>query len=142
MGMATHGFLPGAICAGLVLPVLSACGGDAADRTLRLARDRIAASLPAPYFEDLVVESVVVEGDALVQLIRSPGGNAAKIRDNPRFEELRQSEQDELARLCDVPAIRPLAVTDARLVRRFIDRDGGVFFEVEMPARSCAATGE
>lgn len=115
---------------------LAACGQD--DAALRQARDTLAAGLPEPYFEDLVVESVLVEGDALVQLVRSPEGKADATRAHPRFEELREAEQEALVDLCAVPAIAPLVATDARLVRRFVDREDGVFFEVEMPAGDCA----
>ncbi len=115
---------------------VAACGRS--DDALREAREALAADLPAPYFEDLVIESVSVEGDALVQLVRSPEGKADATRAHPRFGELRQSEQAALSELCAIPAIAPLAATDARLVRRFVDRQGGVFFEVEMPARECA----
>ena len=115
---------------------LAACGSSDGG-ALQQARDSIAATLPEPYFEDLVIESVMVEDGALVQLVRSPGGSAAAMHAHPRFEELRQSEQDALPELCANPAIAPLAATDARLVRRFIDREGDVFFEVEMPARAC-----
>ena len=120
--------------------LLSACGSDEG-RALQQARDALAAGLPQPYFEDLVVESVTVEGDALVQLVRSPAGRAGPTRASPRFDELRQSEQDALVELCAQPAVATLVATDARLVRRFVDREDGVFFEVEMPARDCAGSG-
>ena len=120
--------------------LLAACGSDDA-RVLQHARDALATDLPRPYFEDLVVESVTVEGDALVQLVRSPAGRAGPTRASPRFDELRQSEQDALAELCAEAAIVARATTDARLVRRFVDREDGVFFEVEMPARDCAGAG-
>lgn len=115
---------------------VAACGQDGA--ALRQARDALATGLPEPYFEDLVIEAVLVEGDALVQLVRSPEGRAEATRQHPRFEELREAEQEALVDLCAVPAIAPLVATDARLVRRFVDREGGVFFEVEMPAGDCA----
>ncbi len=127
--------LPGTAASALLL-ALAACGSPDSV-ALQQARDSIAATLPEPYFEDLVIESVAVEGSALVQLVRSPEGSAAAIRAHPRFEELRQSEQDALPDLCASPAIAPLAATGARLVRRFIDREGDVFFEVEMPAHAC-----
>ena len=127
------------LCA-LCLPLLAACGADHTRQALQQARDAMAATLPAPYVEDLVIESVSIEGDALVQHVRSPEGNALKTRGHPRFEELRQAEQDDLHLLCALPAIQPLAGTDARLVRRFVDREGNVFFEVELPARTCGGT--
>lgn len=132
--------LPRLAVACCLAPLLAACGGDDA-RALQQARDALAADLPSPYFEDLVVESVTVEGDALVQLVRSPAGRAGPTRASPRFDELRQSEQDALVELCAEPAIAALSATDARLVRRFVDREDGVFFEVEMPARDCAGAG-
>ena len=127
--------LPGVAASALLL-ALAACGSPDGG-ALQQARDSIAATLPEPYFEDLVIESVMVEDGALVQLVRSPGGSAAAMHAHPRFEELRQSEQDALAELCASPAIAPLAATDARLVRRFVDRESDVFFEVEMPASAC-----
>lgn len=121
------------------LPVLAACGTGDTDRALQQARDGIAATLPATHVEDLVIESVAIEGDALVQLVRSPEGNALKTRDHPRFGELRQAEQDDMRTFCALPAIQPLAGTDARLVRRFVDRDDNLFFEVELRASECGS---
>jgi hypothetical protein len=117
--------------------LLAACAADDPDLALQQARDEIAATLPASHVEDLVIESVTVEGDALVQLVRSPAGNAARTREHPRFDELRQAEQDDMRTLCALPAIQPLVATDARLVRRFVDREDNVFFEVELRAREC-----
>ena len=124
-------------CMAAGIAVLASC--QPAGHGLQEARDAIAATLPAPYFEDLVTESATIEGNALVLLVRSPEGNAAKTREHPEFEFLQQSEQDEMRGLCALAAIRPLASTDAVLVRRFVDRDDGVFFEVRLPARECAA---
>ena len=61
--------------------VLLALGG-CTDTNGRLeeARVKIAATLPAPYFEDLVTESVAVDGRRLVLTVRSPAGSAAKTR--------------------------------------------------------------
>ncbi|TDK22703.1 hypothetical protein E2F46_13145 [Luteimonas aestuarii] len=129
----------GCFLAGMLCSLLAACGGDDA-RALQQARDAMAATLPAAHVEDLVIESVSIEGDALVQVIRSPGGNAIKTREHPRFEELRQDEQDDLRLLCAHPALERLLDSDVRLARRFLDREDNVFFEVEMPASACGAT--
>jgi len=118
------------------LLALSACGGG--DGELQAARDALASGLPAPYFEDLVTESVAVEGERLVLLVRSPEGDADRTREHPRFELLRQSEQDAMRQLCGEPALARLAGGDAVLVRRFVDRHGKVFFETTLPARDCA----
>ncbi len=122
----------------LTLAALSLASCQPPQRNLQDARDAIAATLPAPYFEDLVTESARVEGHRLVLLVRSPEGDAAKTRQQRQFEELRESEQQQMHGLCALPAIRPLLDTDAILVRRFVDRKGGVFFETELPARDCA----
>jgi hypothetical protein len=122
----------------MLATVLAGCGADRDHRALREARDAMAATLPAPYVEDLVIESVSIEGDALVQRVRSPEGRAAATRDHPRFDELRQGEQEDLYLLCTHPAVQSLAGTGARVVRRFVDRDDAVFFEVELRARECA----
>jgi hypothetical protein len=118
------------------LSALAACGGGQAE--LRQARDALAAALPAPYYEDLVTESVTIEGNRLVLVVRSPEGTAAKTRGHPRFDELRRSEQQQMQDLCGLPALRPLLASDAMLVRRFVDRFDDVFFETELPARECA----
>jgi len=102
------------------------------------AQTKIAATLPAPYFEDLVTESVSVEGDRLVLLVRSPAGSAAKTREAPGFDALKDSEQAALRDLCGRPEILPLIDSDAVLVRRFVDREDALFFEVALPARACA----
>ncbi len=119
---------------------LAACsGGTTTKQSLAQVQAKLAATLPKPYVEDLVIVSVAVEGNALVEVIRSPLGTAAKTRENPRFNELRQAEEGELRSWCSDPAIQPLLKTDAALKRRFVDRNGGVFFEVEMAARACPA---
>ena len=102
------------------------------------ARTKIAATLPAPYFEDLVTESVAVDGQRLVLTVRSPAGDAAKTREAPGFDALKESEQMALRDLCGLPEIAPLLDTDAVLARRFVDRDVALFFDVELPARDCA----
>lgn len=119
---------------------LAACnGGNPTKQTLAQVQAKLAATLPKPYIEDLMIESVAVEGTALVEVIRSPLGTATKTRENPRFNELRQAEEMELRDWCRDPAIQPLFETDAALTRRFVDRNGGVFFEVTMAARACSA---
>ena len=121
----------------LVVLALAGCADTHA--SLQEARTKVAATLPAPYFEDLVTESVAIEGDRLVLLVRSPKGSAARTREAPGFDTLKESEQVALRELCTQPAIKPLIDTDAILVRRFVDRHDAVFFDVELPARACAA---
>ena len=104
------------------------------------ASTKMAADLPAPYVEDLVTESVSVEGNRLVLLVRSPNGSAGKTREAPGFDALKDSEQAALRDLCGRPEIVPLIDGDAVLVRRFVDREDALFFEVELPARACATT--
>ena len=108
-------------------------------RALQQARDTLARTLPAPYFEDLVTESVSVEGNRLVLLVRSPTGEADKTRQVPGFDALRQSEQQQMASLCALPAVQSLLGTDAVLVRRFVDRHDTLFFETELPVSECPA---
>lgn len=122
----------------LFLAALSLASCQQPQPTLQDARDAIAAALPAPYFEDLVTESASVEGNRLVLLVRSPEGDAAETQQHERFEELRESEQQQMHGLCALPAIQPLLGTDTVLVRRFVDRKDGVFFETELPVRDCA----
>ena len=117
---------------------LAACG----DRTdaLAAAGDALGADLPQPYFEDLVTESASIEGRRLVLLVRSPEGDAVRTREHPQFQQLRQSEQEEMQQLCALPPVQALADSDAVLVRRFVDRHDKVFFETTLPARDCAPT--
>ncbi len=122
----------------LAVIALMLSGCTMPDPAVDKAREQIAATLPAPYFEDLVTESVATSGKRLVFIVRSPEGDADKTRENPDFELLRQSEQDEMRELCTLPAIHPLIETDVILVRRFVDRRDKVFFEVALPARECA----
>lgn len=121
--------------------LLAACTGGrgGTQQALKQVRAALAPTLPKPYIEDLVIVSVAIEGNALVEVIRSPLGTAAKTRANPRFNELRQAEEAELRGWCRDPAIQPLLNTDAALTRRFVDRNDGVFFEVTMAARACSA---
>lgn len=123
----------------LLTSALVACQGPAQDPTPALAdaRAAIATGLPAAYFEDLVTESVLVEGHQLVLVVRSPAGDAAATRAHPQFALLRQTEQDAMHQACALPGVAALAGTDAVLVRRFIDPRDAVFFEVSLPARDC-----
>ncbi len=123
------------------LLALAACSGmgDNTRQALTQVQAKLAPTLPKPYIEDLVIESVKVEGNALVEVIRSPLGSAEKTRRNPRFNELQQAEELELRGWCKDPAIQPLFKTKAELKRRFVDRNGGVFFEVAMLASFCPA---
>jgi hypothetical protein len=104
---------------------------------LKTASDTANKQLPMPYRDGLAVESAHIEGDTLVLLIRNPEGEAAKVREHPRFEELVQGEQSAMQELCAWPALRPLHGTDALLTRRFVDRNDGLFFETTLPARDC-----
>lgn len=122
------------VSAGLL--ALGGCGNDTQPR-LQQAQAAIAATLPAPYFEDLVTEAVEIDGNRLVLRVRSPQGDADKTREAPGFASLQASEQQQLRQLCTLPTIRPLIDTDAILVRRFLDRHDRLFFEVELPARAC-----
>jgi hypothetical protein len=116
--------------------IVAGCTDTAA--RLHQAQAKIAATLPAPYYEDLVTEAVEVEGNRLVMRIRSPAGDAARTREAVGFDMLKQSEQRALYELCALPDIAPLLDTDAILVRRFIDPKDAPFFEVQLPARDCA----
>ncbi len=120
------------------IAALAFAGCSDSRHSVQEARTRIAATLPAPYFEDLVTESVSVEGDRLVLWVRSPAGSATKTREAPGFDALKDSEQAALRDLCGRPEIVPLVDTDAVLVRRFVDREDALFFEVALPARACA----
>lgn len=115
--------------------MLAACHNT--PQGLQQARDAIATELPAPYFEDLMTESATIDGDRLVLLIRSPEGDAERTRTSPGFASLRSSEEREMRALCAHDAIQPLVKTDAVLVRRFVDRNNKLFFELELPAREC-----
>ena len=104
----------------VLLASLSAMTGcQDTPRALQQARDTLARTLPVPYFEDLGTESVSVEGDRLVLLVRSPTGDADKTRQVPGFDAL--------------------LGTDVVLVRRFVDRHDTLFFETELPVSECPA---
>ena len=121
-----------------LLAVVALAGCGARPDALEAARDALGANLPEPYFEDLVTESAIIEGRRLVLLVRSPEGDADRTRQHPRFELLRQSEQDEMPQLCALPPVQALAGTDVVLVQRFVDRHDKTFFETTLPARECA----
>ncbi len=108
-------------------------------RLLSTARDDVGKQLPLAYRDGLMVESALVEGDTLVLLIRNPEGEAAKVRKHPRYGELVQDEQAAMLELCAWPALSPLHGSDARLTRRFVDRNDGLFFETTLPIRDCPA---
>lgn len=118
--------------------VLMLAGCTNTQARLQQAQAKIAATLPAPYYEDLVTEAVEIDGNRLVMRIRSPAGDAARTREAAGFDMLRQSEQRALYELCALPEIAPLLDTDAILVRRFVDPKDAPFFDVELAARACS----
>ena len=121
-----------------VLP--SGCAPQPAlKQLLTTARDTANKQFPIPFRDGLSVESAHVEGDALVLLVRNPEGEAAAVREHPRYGELVQGEQDAMQDLCTWPALRPLHGTEAVLMRRFVDRNDGVFFETRLPIKDCPA---
>jgi hypothetical protein len=122
-----------------VIAALALAGCVDTQGRLQDAKAKIAATLPAPYFEDLVTEAVDVDGERLVLRVRSPAGDAIKTREAAGFDSLKQSEQRALYDLCALPEIVPLIDSDAILVRRFIDRNDALFFEVQLPARECTS---
>ena len=122
-----------------VIGALALAGCLGMQGKLETARAAAASTLPAPYLDGLVTESVSVDGERLVFLVRSPDGNAEKTRTHPKFGDLRESEQQAMTELCALPALQPLIDTDAVLVRRFVDRADVLFFELTLPARECPA---
>ena len=127
-------------CIALATAIALLLGGCVdTEAQLQTARTKIAATLPAPYFEDLVTEAVDVDGERLVLRVRSPAGDAIKTREAAGFDSLKQSEQRALYDLCALPEIAPLIGSDAVLVRRFVDRNDALFFEVQLPARECTS---
>src|SRR5690606_36692699 len=107
---------------------------------LAAAGDALGADLPQPYFEDQVTESASIEGRRLVLQVRSPEGDAVRTREHPQFQQLRQSEQEEMQQLCALPPVQALAGSDAVLVLRIVDRLDSVFCEPTLPARDSAPT--
>ena len=61
------------------------------------------------------------------------------LKNRELFDALRQSEQQQMASLCALPAVQSLLGTDAVLVRRFVDRHDTLFFETELPVSECPA---
>ncbi|MFT3669612.1 MAG: hypothetical protein QM795_13770 [Pseudoxanthomonas sp.] len=119
--------------------VMALAGCQGTQARLETARAALAATLPAPYLDGLVTESVAVEGEHLVFVVRTPEGDAGSLQAHPKFNALRESEQREMPSLCLQPALQPLIETDAVLVRRFVDRHNVLIFELTLPARACPA---
>ena len=121
-----------------VLP--SGCAPQPAlKQLLTTARDTANKQFPIPYRDGLSVESAHVEGNTLVLLIRNPEGEAAKVREHPLYGELMQGEQDAMQELCAWPALRPLHGSEARVTRRFVDRNDDLFFETTLAISDCPA---
>ena len=106
---------------------------------LTTARETANKQFPLPYRDGLSVESAQIEDGTLVLLIRAPEGEAEKVRQHPLYSELLQGEQDAMQELCAWPALRPLLGSDARVTRRFVDRNDDVFFETTLPIKNCPA---
>ena len=129
------------ILATMLVVLATGCAPQPAlKQLLSTARDTANKQFPLAYRDGLSVESAHVEGNTLVLLIRNPEGEAAKVREHPLYGELMQGEQDAMQELCAWPALRPLHGSEARIVRRFVDRNGGLFFETSLPAKACSTT--
>ena len=81
-----------------------------------------------------------VTGDTPLAWVREQDARTdAELAPVPGFDALRQSEQQQMASLCALPAVQSLLGTDAVLVRRFVDRHDTLFFETELPVSECPA---
>ncbi len=126
------------LCAGLLLPLLAACGNAALGDAQRQAIAGLSKQLPAPYRDGLVVDSVHRHGDDLVLVIRFPDASVAMAKARPDvFAALQQDEQQAMAELCDVAALAPVLAAGGGVRRRFIDADGALFFEATLHADQC-----
>lgn len=127
------------LLAGALLALLLAgCNGGGLVSAQRQALEALGQALPAPYRDGLVVESARAGGVDVVLLIRFPEATVAMAAAKPAlFQALRQDEQAAMRELCDMAALQPLLAAGGGVRRRFVDADGGLFFETRLAAADC-----
>ncbi len=95
------------------------------------------AALPQPHADGFVIRSVRVDGRRLVTDIASPDIDLAKI-DMARLPQIRSQEQQDLvAASCGDPAVLALMHDGVTVVRRFLDMQDKLIFEIEVTSKFC-----
>lgn len=118
--------------------LLAGCGNSQRAEAQRAAIATLGQTLPAPYRDGLVVDSVHRHGDDLVLMIRFPEATVAMAKAKPElFAALQRDEQHAMTELCQEPALAPLYAAGGGVRRHFVDANGAVFFEVALNASDC-----
>ncbi|KFN49206.1 hypothetical protein [Arenimonas composti] len=116
----------------------------AADATTAAVAEVVAEmrrGLPQPFAPGLVTESIEIEGNRLIVRIRSERRRAERAhQDRASLMRVAEAEQAQLLQLCQDPGVARVLAHGVTLVRRFVDADGGLFFDVSITAAECAPT--
>lgn len=124
----------------LPLLALTACGGGLGSAR-QTAIDAANAKLPAPYRDGLVTEKAYAGGMDLVLDVRFAEARVADLEAKPHLRDaLRSDETEAMVELCDDPALKPYLQAGGRIVRRFIDADGALFFDAPFDGKHCPSS--
>lgn len=95
------------------------------------------ARLPRPYVDGFVVRSIRVDGQRLVTDIASTDIALADL-DPARIPQIRDQEQrDLISTTCGNPDLLALTHGGVTVVRRFLDKDGKLIFELAATDKFC-----
>lgn len=127
------------ILAALLLALsLGGCSDRPDHAALRDAVKQMGTHLPAPYRDGLVTESVQAVDNDVVLLVRFAEATQAMAAAKPEiFNALQLDEQESMRELCRVTALKSLLESGGGVRRRFVDRDGALFFETRLAAADC-----
>ena len=108
----------------------------AAAQRVQAILDEFRKDLPRAYAPGLVLQDVAFEGNDLVMTIRSLKRRADA--SDPGLAQVAQAEKSLMLPLCDQPDVLFLLARGVVIKRRFVDGDGGLFFEISLASADCA----
>ena len=97
--------------------------------------DEFRKDLPRPYAPGLELRDVAFEGNDLVMTIRSLKRRADA--SDPGLGQIAQAEKSLMLPLRDQPDVLFLLARGVVIKRRFVDGDGGLFFEISLTSADC-----
>ena len=99
--------------------------------------DRLNQSMPKPYVDGLVMESVHAVGNALVTEIRIPDVRVNQF-DAEKIPLIQKQETGDLVQAaCTTPELRALMHGHFQISRRFVDQDRRQIFELAVSEANC-----
>lgn len=124
--------------AGACVALLAGCGTGKLADAQRDAVATLGKELPVPYRDGLITASAQQQGNDLVLVIHFAEATVAMAKAKPDlFDALRLDEQAAIGELCDDKTLAPVLAAGGNVRRRFLDRDGALFFEATLTPSDC-----